>query len=136
MHHVKSLRWFASTLALFAAVQIATVQTVRAQSAPTDYRDEFLLLRDVFGRARMEPASFYAAGFADHGLDIEADIDITAETFATFARWRENSESHRERVCELIGQARWQQFVDACAVLERFWEDGVLGYGIIAAAKP
>jgi uncharacterized damage-inducible protein DinB len=47
MHHLKSLRWFASKLALLATVLAATVltatvQTVQAQSAPTDYRDEFL----------------------------------------------------------------------------------------------
>jgi len=42
MHEAKSLRWFAFTLALFVTVLIGSVQTAYAQSAPTDYRDEFL----------------------------------------------------------------------------------------------
>jgi uncharacterized damage-inducible protein DinB len=42
MYEAKSPRWFASTLVLFAMVQIGTVQTAYAQSAPKDYRDEFL----------------------------------------------------------------------------------------------
>ena len=101
-----------------------------------EYRDEFLLLRDVFGRARMEPLSFYAQGFESRGLELLDATDITRETYPTFAAWHANASEHRERVVGLIGEHRWQQFADACEVLARFWDEDILGYGIVAAARP
>ena len=36
----------------------------------------------------------------------------------------------------LLGPEGWQQFIDSCEVLEGFWDDGTLGYGLLAASKP
>jgi 27-O-demethylrifamycin SV methyltransferase len=35
----------------------------------------------------------------------------------------------------LIGAQDRRRFVQACDVLERFWDDGILGYGLISAVK-
>lgn len=101
-----------------------------------EYRDEFLLLRDVFGRARMEPLDFYAEGFAGQGLEVRDATDITAQTRPTFGQWRANASSHKAEVEALIGTPAWQQFLDSCDVLEQFWDADVLGYGIVSAVKP
>lgn len=101
-----------------------------------DYRDEFLLLRDVFGRARMEPRTFYEDVMQANGLVPSHGRNITQETAATFERWRINAAQNKEEVQRLIGTEGWQQFSDACDVLEKFWQLGVLGYGIVAAHKP
>jgi hypothetical protein len=37
---------------------------------------------------------------------------------------------------ELLGPDDYAAFVESTHVLESFWNDGTLGYGIIAAAKP
>ncbi|MEH6570055.1 MAG: methyltransferase domain-containing protein [Halioglobus sp.] len=101
-----------------------------------DYRDEFLLLRDVFGRAKMEPLSFYDEQLQANKLKVANSRDITRETFATFDRWRQNAKQNQTSVAGLIGEVAWQQFADSCDVLEAFWQRGILGYGLVSAVKP
>jgi 27-O-demethylrifamycin SV methyltransferase len=98
-------------------------------------REPLALLRDVFGDARMEPLSEYRRLMEDAGLVVDVEQDLTEVTRATFARWRENAERHREQVDELLGAEDRQRFVASCDVLQGFWDDGTLGYGLIAAAK-
>ena len=93
------------------------------------------LLRDVFGDARMEPMSVYEGLATGEGLVVEQTTDLTTPTRPTFARWRANAEEHRDEVVALLGEEDLQRFVDACDVLEGFWDDGTLGYGLIAASK-
>jgi 27-O-demethylrifamycin SV methyltransferase len=99
-------------------------------------REPLMLLRAVFGDARMEPLEEYAALLAASGLDVDLQRDLTPETRPTFTRWRENAERHREQVVELLGEQDWRRFVDSCDVLEGFWDDGTLGYGLLAASHP
>lgn len=93
------------------------------------------LLREVFGDARMEPLAEYGRLCAACGLTVDHTEDLSEATRTTFARWRENSELHRGEVDALIGESDRRRFEDACDVLERFWDDGTLGYGLIAAVK-
>jgi 27-O-demethylrifamycin SV methyltransferase len=95
----------------------------------------FDLLRRVYGRATMISLDDYAAAATAAGLTVAAATDISAETLATFARWRENGARHREAVVELVGEAYLAAFLDSCDVLEGFWEDGTLGYGLFVAEK-
>jgi 27-O-demethylrifamycin SV methyltransferase len=99
-------------------------------------REPLALLRDVFGDARMEQTAEYRRLASAAGLDLDHESDLTEATRPTFARWRENAELHRSQIDDLIGQADRQRFEQACDVLERFWDDGTLGYGLISAVKP
>jgi 27-O-demethylrifamycin SV methyltransferase len=99
-------------------------------------REPLRLLREVFGDARMEPLDEYARLARESGLEVEEPRDITAETRPTFQRWRENADRHRDRVTELFGADELAKFVESCDVLERFWDDGTLGYGLFVAVKP
>jgi 27-O-demethylrifamycin SV methyltransferase len=98
-------------------------------------REPLALLREVFGDARMEPLETYAELATADGLVVDEQADLTAATRPTFARWRENAERHREEVVAALGEEDWRRFVDSADVLERFWDDGVLGYGLLAASK-
>lgn len=98
-------------------------------------REPLGLLRQVFGDARMEPLGEYARLATEAGLTVDQQVDLTSVTQPTFARWRDNAESHREEVVASIGAEGWQQFVDSCDVLEGFWDDGTLGYGLLSASK-
>lgn len=100
-----------------------------------EFRDEFLLLRDVFGRAMMEPLSFYSEQLEASGMTVLAENDISKVTYKTFDRWRENAENNRDSVCNKFGELAWKQFSLSCDVLEDFWDKDILGYGIIAAQK-
>jgi 27-O-demethylrifamycin SV methyltransferase len=99
-------------------------------------RQPLALLRDVFGDARMESLAEYGRLVSAVGLDVDHESDLTEPTRPTFARWRENAELHRDEVNDLIGEADLGRFEEACDVLERFWDDGTLGYGLISAGKP
>jgi 27-O-demethylrifamycin SV methyltransferase len=99
-------------------------------------REPLALLRAVFGDARMEDLAEYGRLASANGLQVEQQVDLTAETHPTFAAWRQNAETHRDEVTALIGEDGRQQFVDACDVLQGFWDDGTLGYGLIAASRP
>jgi len=99
------------------------------------FRDEFLLLRDVFGRAVMEPRAFYTRAMEANGLSVTHSRDISDETSPTFRHWRGKARCNREKVVSLIGAEAWRRFVDACDILEMFWSRDILGYGIVAACR-
>jgi 27-O-demethylrifamycin SV methyltransferase len=68
-------------------------------------------------------------------LLVDEQLDLTDATRPTFERWRENAVRHRDEVVASLGEADWARFVEACGVMERFWDDGTLGYALLAAAK-
>jgi 27-O-demethylrifamycin SV methyltransferase len=98
-------------------------------------REPLVLLRRVFGDARMEPLSRYTELARSSGLTVEREHDLTAATRPTFDRWRANAERHRDDVTASLGDAYLERFVRACDVLEALWDDGTMGYGLLAAVK-
>lgn len=98
-------------------------------------REPLIVLREVFGDARMEPLEEYRRLMEGSGVVVDTEVDLTSATRPTFARWRDNAEAHRDEVVELLSEQGWEQFVEACSILERFWDDGTLGYGLIAGSK-
>ncbi len=98
-------------------------------------RGPLTLLRAVFGDARMEPLMEYVRLADANALSVDQRVDLTAATRPTFARWRENADRYRSEVVALIGAEDWQRFRDSCEVLERFWDDGTLGYALLSANK-
>jgi 27-O-demethylrifamycin SV methyltransferase len=99
-------------------------------------RDDFATLRAGFGAARMDPLATYAAHAAAAGLEVETELDLTDATRPTFDAWRHNLDRHRAEVLDLIGADGTAAFEASLPILERFWDDGTLGYGLIAARKP
>jgi 27-O-demethylrifamycin SV methyltransferase len=98
-------------------------------------REDFATLRAAFGDAHMEPLERYTAALAELGMEIVQSDDITAETLGTFAAWRSNVAAHEPVLLGLIGGDGIEQFVRSTEILEAFWRDGTLGYGILAAVK-
>jgi len=100
------------------------------------HRDEFLILKAAFGRAKMETLEFYSEQLEGNHLQVECARNITRETLPTFARWRENALHNRANVEHYIGDQAWEHFLASCNVLESFWQQNIMGYGIISARKP
>ena len=98
-------------------------------------RDDFATLRAAFGDAHMEPLEDYATTLEGLGLTVSGAADISEPTFPTFTAWRANIELHERTVRELLGDKGVDDYVRATHILEGFWEDGTLGYGILAAEK-
>jgi 27-O-demethylrifamycin SV methyltransferase len=100
-----------------------------------DRREDFALLRRAFGDAHMEPLDDYTTTLAGLGLTITDATDISLPTLPTFAAWRANVDLHEEAVRQLVGDTGVHDFVESTHVLEAFWKDDTLGYGILAASK-
>jgi 27-O-demethylrifamycin SV methyltransferase len=83
----------------------------------------------------MQPLESYTAILRELGMDVLDSSDISEQTLPTFAAWRANVDRHRTRLVELIGEESVSAFVRSTDVLESFWQDGTLGYGILAATK-
>lgn len=98
-------------------------------------REPLGLLRRVFGDARMEPIARYHQWFREQGIQPDLELDLTDESRPTFDHWRQNAVEHEADVQKLIGEHDLAEFVNACEVLDGFWADGTLGYGLIAGTK-
>lgn len=101
-----------------------------------DRQKEFAVLRAAYGAARMDTLDQYAGYAAQAGLEVDTVVDITTETLPTLDRWRDTAAQHRDAVIELIGEESLDTFVESLDILEGFWRDGTLGYGLFSAVKP
>jgi 27-O-demethylrifamycin SV methyltransferase len=99
-------------------------------------RHDLAILRAAFGDAHMEQLADYCRYAEAHGLRVDQLDDLTQQTLPTFDRWRANAKAHRDDVLAALGPAGFDAFVRSCDILEGFWRDGTLGYGLIAAHKP
>ena len=96
-------------------------------------KKDFGTLRAAFGDAHMEPLENYTSILEQLGMTVTDCSDISEQTRPTFAAWRANIELHRPALYELLGQRGVDDFVGATHILESFWQDETLGYGILAA---
>lgn len=120
--------------------RFALCDLIRRRNIPflelRDRREEFAILRSAFGAARMDPLEQYAELAMAAGLVIDRADDLTMETLPTLAHWQANVDEHRDRVTELLGAESVATFEQSLGILENFWSDGTLGYGLMSAAKP
>lgn len=101
-----------------------------------DRREEFAVLRAAYGAARMDPLEGYVELAEAAGLVVDRADDLTTETLPTFRHWQANVDRHRDRVTELLGEESVATFERSLGILDAFWRDGTLGYGLMAARKP
>lgn len=101
-----------------------------------EHRDPFLLLMEVFGRAKMETLDFYRDHLQAAGMASITLRDISAQTRPTFAHWRRNADSFAGTLQGNFDSLALEQFNRSCEVLEQFWDKDILGYGLISAHKP
>jgi 27-O-demethylrifamycin SV methyltransferase len=98
-------------------------------------REDFATLRAAFGDAHMEPLERYSSTLAQLGMTIEECSDISGPTLPTFAAWRANVHAHEQALDGLLGADGVKEFVRSTQILEAFWQDETLGYGILAAVR-
>lgn len=98
-------------------------------------RDEFLLLKDCFGRAIMKTTDFYA-DVARQAFFRKIEVfDVSKETYHTFSCWLDNATKYEEVVSELIGKNSLDDFRQSITVLKKMWQEKILGYFIFVAEK-
>lgn len=98
-------------------------------------RNDLSTLRAAFGDAHMEPLEQYALTLEAWGMTVTDRSDISTATLPTLPAWRANVVVHEPTLCDLLGTRGAADFVEATHILEAFWHDETLGYGILAAVK-
>ena len=99
-------------------------------------REDLALLEGSFGKAKMETMSKYKellglAGF----VEIETR-DISAQAQPTLSAWKKNVDVHLAHIQNYLSQAAIDNFMASCDILEDFFEQGLMGYGMIRATRP
>jgi cyclopropane fatty-acyl-phospholipid synthase-like methyltransferase len=117
-------RFVLCDIMLRRTIPLAEVKQLRAR---------FDLLRWSFGDARMESLDTYAERVVAAGLRLSEQRDLTSATRPTFGCWRTNASRYREQVVPLLGEDGLEQFIEASQLLESFWDDRTLGYGLVSA---
>ena len=98
-------------------------------------RDDLATLRAAFGDANMRPLEEYASTLEELGMTVLDVSDISDPTVPTLGAWRANCERHAIEIERLIGRQGLADFVASTHILEGFWHDRTLGYGILSATK-
>jgi 27-O-demethylrifamycin SV methyltransferase len=99
-------------------------------------REPLGVLRRVFGDARMMELSDYVQMFETEGMVIDQRDDLSELARPTLGVWRANLDANEAELSLRLGEAGLAEFRTACDVMESFWSDGTLGYGLVAARKP
>ena len=97
---------------------------------------DVLHLHYAFGRAKMETLETYRRFAELAGLQATELMDISDETFPTFAHWRRRLEDNGEEVRALIGADGFEHLLISCDILPEFWKQQIFGYGLFIAVKP
>ena len=120
--------------------RVALCDLIRRREIPftelRERKDDFAILRAAFGAARMDTLDQYVGYMETAGLVVDDLVDITTETLPTLDRWRATAAQHRQAVTDILGEPSLEAFEASLGILEGFWRDGTLGYGLISASKP
>ena len=120
--------------------RIALCDIIRRREIPfqelKERREDFVILRAAYGAARMDTLDQYSELMEEAGLVVDQVVDITDETLPTLDRWRATANQHRDAGIQMLDEESLATFEDSLGILEGFWRDGTLGYGLISAAKP
>jgi 27-O-demethylrifamycin SV methyltransferase len=96
---------------------------------------DFIHLHYAFGRAKMETLETYREFAKFAGLERIQLLDISDQTFPTFAHWHARVKSNSEEVRALIGDDGLEHFLASCEILPAFWKQRIFGYGLMVAVK-
>jgi 27-O-demethylrifamycin SV methyltransferase len=96
---------------------------------------DFVPLHYAFGHAKMETLETYEQLAEQAGLNVVELIDVSDAVFPTIDHWRQRLVRNAAEVRAQIGEEGYQHFKASCDVLEKFWQQEIFGYGLIAASK-
>lgn len=111
---------------------------LRRELTPRDLfsnRDEFTILEQTFGKARMAPLDFYKDKMIEIGFSDVEVYDISKQAQPTLERWKSNLLLHEDRIVEAAGREYADEFLLACDIAIGFFDQGLFGYGMAKGVK-
>ncbi len=100
-----------------------------------DLRSELAMLENSFGKAKMATVPFYRECLAEVGFDSIETLDISDSVKPTLCAWKENVDSNIESIETLLEPKAIDDFLRTCDILAQFFDQNLLGYGLIRARK-
>ena len=99
------------------------------------YHPELQILERCFGKARLEPLSYYEKAFAHCGLEEVEVTDVSLNVNPTIQHWRDNADSNRATLTQHVSDNDVDDFIRSCDILQKLYDEGAWGYGLISARK-
>ncbi len=112
-----------------------TIQRTLSAKEIVKYYPELQVLERCFGKARLEPLSYYEKAFQLCGLEEVVVTDISLEVIPTIKNWRDNADANRSTLTEHVEPKDVDDFIQSCDILQRLYESGIWGYGMISGKK-
>ena len=97
------------------------------------YRKELSILEKSFGKTKMITLDNYRAILKETGFTDIKTFDISQYTYPTVHCWRENISKNKSRILEFFSETTVNCFMQSCDILSSFFQDNILGYGIVTA---
>ncbi|MBC7246704.1 MAG: methyltransferase domain-containing protein [Actinobacteria bacterium] len=94
-----------------------------------------LFAPDVWGPARVLSMGSLCDLLVEAGFARIRVVNITEKVLPTLPRWRENALRFRDRATEAQAARYADAFARACTGLEKAFNEGLMGYGMIRAEK-
>jgi len=100
-----------------------------------DRYDDLQLLERCFGKARLEPLTYYNDVFARCGLENIQSIDISQQVIPTIEKWRNNAENNRKVLVKHVSDKDVDDFIRSCDILDGLYRSDIWGYCLISGQK-
>ncbi len=93
-------------------------------------------LRECFGNTQTESLAAYQHYLEQAGFsDIETE-DIGKQLLLSPSRWKHSAQHQKADLEKLFNEKQFNNFLQACDILESFMEKNILSYGLVRAKKP
>ena len=100
-----------------------------------DRYDDLQLLERCFGKARLEPLTYYSDVFAQCALENIQTTNISRQVIPTIEKWHNNAESNRKILVEHVSDQDVDDFIRSCEILDGLYRSDIWGYGLISGQK-
>lgn len=100
-----------------------------------EWQNSLKILEKVFGKARLDTLGYYEKLFKTSGF-IEVELeDVSKNVIPTINHWKNNLEKNRTEIDKSFIEEDVFNFSHSCDFLEKVYNSGVWGYGIISGKK-
>jgi cyclopropane fatty-acyl-phospholipid synthase-like methyltransferase len=89
----------------------------------------------TFGKAKTETLAYYRQALEHAGFCNIETLDVSQNIYPTMQQWRQNIHRYSAQLSTCMSDERIQDFLKACDILETFYREKMLGYGVINGMK-
>jgi 27-O-demethylrifamycin SV methyltransferase len=96
---------------------------------------EIATLEKTFGKAKTETLDYYQQTLEYAGFSNIETLDVSPNIYPTMQQWRQNIHQHYTQLASCMSDTQIQGFLESCEILETFYHEETLGYGVVHGLK-